>query len=204
MKKLLLVTVLAGLLLALVGCGDHHSEPQLFTTDVLSNKAFDGDIEVSSTQPTLITQNADNVFVGLDPVAGSETRGFLDFSLGKIPVNAVIESATLSIFINNITFLSPTGTIPIQVDLVSYDPLNLIGGDFNQVSILSTSFQPALNLSDVGKDVVIDITPLMAEAQRQRLRLGALQLRLSSLSTAAGVVEINETTVAPLLTVSYF
>ncbi|WP_243373596.1 hypothetical protein [Geotalea sp. SG265] len=200
MKKLVMAILLL-LLTITAGCGDHRNEPQLFTTDILSNQAFDGDIEVSSTT-TSITQGADNVFVGIDPVAVSETRGFLDFSLDTIPVNAVIQSATLSIFINNITFLGPTGTIPVQIDLVNYDPQKLLEGNFFQPPILSTSFQPPLNLNDIGKDVAIDITPLMAEAQRQRL--SALQLRLRSLTKAAGLVEIDEKTVAPLLTVSYF
>jgi hypothetical protein len=69
---------------------------------------------------------------------------------------------------------------------------------------------PPLNPTDVGTDVVVDVTPLMDAAQR--LGLPDFQLRiLEDLGVSVPArVEIDETTganrakYAPLLTVNYF
>ncbi|GAB7026037.1 hypothetical protein [Geotalea toluenoxydans] len=204
MKRLMLFALVAGLFLALLGCGDsNRTEPQVFVTDILSNKAFDGDIEVTQTS-TIFTQGADTIFVGIDPVSLSESRAFLDFSLSTVPSNAVINSATLSIFINSIEFRGALGAVPIRIDLISYDPARLVESDFFRTPALSTTIQPPIGPADVQNDVTVDITPLIIEAQR--LGLPALQLRLvaENLSTAAGLVAIDERSFAPLLTVEYF
>lgn len=203
MKRLVLLSVVAFLGLTLFGCGNSSPQPQLFSTQVLSNAAFDGDIERDPLTSTLtITQgNPGSVFVGFDPRTGTETRAFLDFSLSTVPVNAIINSATVHIFVNSIRFSGLPAVVPVSIDLVSFDPPTLIGADFSRPLILTVPITPPLATSDIGMDVAVDITSLMVEAQRQRLP--ALQLRLVA-ETAGGLVEINDTTVAPQLTVTYF
>ncbi|ACM21189.1 lipoprotein, putative [Geotalea daltonii FRC-32] len=215
MKRLLLAPILVLILITMTGCGDdHRNEPQLFFTQILSNAALDGDIERNPAAGTLtITQgNTESVFVGVDPVTGTEFRAFLDFSLtgaGGVPLNAIINSATLNISINN---LDPrTATIPIRIDLISFAPPTLLGDDFDrtlQPALATTTIQPPIGPADFGQNVAIDITSLMVEAQR--LGLPTLQLRLLPDSPILGLVEINDTTgvnrgiLAPLLEVEYF
>ncbi len=119
MNKRWLGALLVLLIISLAGCGDgDRHEPQLFITEIFSDPQFDGDIERNPITGSLtITQgNAQSLFAGIDPITGSEFRAFLDFPLGSVPGNAVIESATLDIFINDIVPGSSLG-IPILVDL---------------------------------------------------------------------------------------
>lgn len=203
MKRFISLSCIVVLALVLFGCGSSSPPPPLFSTQVLSNAALDGGIERDPLTSTLtITQgNPGSVFVGFDPVTGTETRAFLDFSLSSVPVNAAINSATLNIFVNSIRFAGAPTNIRVSVDLVSFDPPTLIGSDFSRPYIVTIPITPPLAAADIGQDVPVDITPLMVEAQRQRLP--ALQLRLVA-ETAGGLVEINDTTVAPQLTVTYF
>jgi hypothetical protein len=211
------VLVLA-LVLAMVwvaGCGgggDASDEPTpLFTARILSDQAADGDIAFSppaayAVSSALVTGN---ILAGIDPGSGDEFRGFLDFPLRGphgVPSGANIESATLEIFINSLTIPIPDNTLPLLIDLVSFQPPALISSDFDrqaQPPLLSMPFD--LLPSDEGAFVVIDVTALMDEAQIEGLPDFQLRLLLDFFATA-GLVEIDDAAAgtAPLLTVTYF
>jgi len=216
-KLPLVVVMVAGLSLA--SCGnDESSTPPVFVTQILSDSAFDGDISRDPvTLAYTVTQGStQSVFAGIDPVSSVEFRAFLDFPLGGfdgVPLNAVIVSASLDIVINSIIPQPLVGTIPIRIDLVSFQPPTLIGSDFDrtqQPALATMTFRPPISQADFGNHVTIDVTPLMVEAQR--LALPDFQVRvLEDLGfVTPGVVEINDTTgpfrndLAPLLQVSYF
>ena len=105
-------------ILFLSGCGgggeiNNEPPPQTFTTKILSDPTFDGDIEQVSASSFTITQGmssaVQSVLAGIDPVAGTEFRAFLDFPLGGrggVPGNAIIDSAFLEVYLND---LEPIG-----------------------------------------------------------------------------------------------
>ncbi len=201
----------------LVGCGGGGGRPTV-VTQILSDPVYDGDIlQNPSTGAFTVTQgNTQSVFAGIDPVTGAEYRAFLDFPLtgvGGVPGDAVIVSATLDIVINSILPQPLSGTIPIRIDLVSFQPPTLIGSDFNrtvQPALTTTTIVPPISQADFGQHVIVDVTSLMDEAQR--LGLPDFQVRiLEDLGIVApGLIEIDDTTgvnrgaLAPLLEVSYF
>lgn len=215
MKRILRALIGVFLVLAVTGCGGGSSGPTQITTQILSDPAFDGDIAQDPVSGTLtVTQNnTQSVFAGVHPVSGVEYRAFLDFPLtgaGGVPGNAVIVSATLDIFINRIDLSSSTSTIPINIDLVSFQPPTLVGSDFS-LTVQRALLTRAVTIfpADAGQHVFIDVTTLMKEAQR--LGLADLQLRiLEDLNAAPARIEINDTTgvnsgtLAPLLEVTYF
>jgi len=206
--------------LCLAGCNgsDARRPPPAVTTQILSDPSFDGDIEQTSPATYTITQGmsatVQSVFAGIDPLTLTEFRAFLDFPLtgaGGIPANAMIDTAFLDIYINS---LQPsTGTIPLRIELVSFEPPTLIGTDFDrtiQPALASISVSPPFTRSDVGTNVSIDVTSLMVEAQQRGLN--DFQVRvMEDLGPAISVLlEISDTTggnrasFAPMLTVTYF
>ncbi len=206
MKRLLCGIVIASLALILSGCGGGgNSTPPTFGVQVLSNSAYDGDIELGTNNVYSVAQgNLTSVFAGIDPVTLSETRAFLDFSLANVPGNAIINSAKLDIFINSINSFGRT--IPIRIDLVSLVPPILVASDFDR------NAQPPLSsitsdifLSDLGQHVIIDITPLVDKAQF--LGLANFQIRILEDFGLVdpGLFEINDasTSKAPLLDIIY-
>jgi len=221
MKKLFLAALAAFMILALTGCGDsYHNNPQplFFTTTILSDPVFDGDIQKTPlTDTTIVTQGfTQSVFAGIHPTSGVEFRAFLDFHLtgaNGVPGNAIIDSAFLDIVINSIVPQPLIGTIPLRIDLVSFQPPDLIGSDFDrtlQPALATITVSPPISQADFGRHVTIDVTPLMVEAQR----LGLLDFQVRILEdlgiVTAGLIEINDTTgvnrgtLAPLLQVTYF
>jgi hypothetical protein len=207
--------------ISLTGCGGDdggHGPPPAVVTQIQSDPGFDGDIEQTSPISFAITQGmspaVQSVFAGIDPVARTEFRAFLDFPLtgaGGVPGDAVIDSAFLDIYINS---LQPTiGTIPILIELVAFQPPTLLETDFDrtlQPPLASLVLNPPISQADVGANVSIDVTPLMIEAQRRGLV--DFQVRImQDLGPAIPILlEINDTTgvdrgsLGPLLTVTYF
>lgn len=218
MKGTFLAALMVVITLALTGCGgDGVSSPPIFVTQILSDPAFDGDIMQDPLGAFRVTQgNTQSVFAGIDPTTGAEFRAFLDFPLtgvGGVPGNAIIVSATLDIVINSIQPQPLTGTIPIRIDLVSFQPPTLLPTDFDrtlQPALATITITPPISQADFGNHVLVDVGLLMQEAQR--LGLPDLQLRiLEDLGAVSpGLIEINDTTganrtlLAPLLEVSYF
>lgn len=220
MRMRISVITMACAILSLSGCGwgDDDSRPQRFTTQILSDARFDGDIEETAPNSYTVTQgmssSVQSVFVGIDPVGGTEFRAFLDFPLSGargVPADARIDSARLDIYINDL--LPLTGQLPVRVDLVAFQPPTLVGTDFDrteQPALASVIVSPDISRSDVGTFVPINVTSLMMEAQRRRLV--DFQVRImEDLGPAIPVLMIidnpigsNRAARAPLLTVTYF
>ena len=209
-------------ILSLSGCGEGDgggiSVPQTVTTQILSDSRFDGDIEQTSPNSFTITQGmsstVQSVFAGIDPVGGTEFRAFLDFPVrgsGGVPENASIDSAFLEIYVDD---LQPnTGMLPLRVDLVAFQPPTLIETDFDralQPALASVIVTPDISSSDVGTFVPIDVTSLMAEAQRQ----GLVDFQVRIMEDTGPAIPVlmviddstgaNRASRAPLLTVTYF
>jgi len=210
MSKTLFAALAMSILLVMSGCGGGGSSPPSLATQILSNPVHDGDIENDSNGGFHVTQGTSaSVLAGIDFTTGSEFRAFLDFPLtgaGGVPGNAVIESATLDIFIDTIS--QPTASsIPIRIDLVSFPPQTLLASDYDR------SVQPTLTFartfivpSDLNHHVAIDVTSLMVQAQMSGL--SHFQLRILEdfgSNIQDGLIEIDDTTVnrAPLLEVTY-
>jgi hypothetical protein len=208
--------------ISLTGCGNGHDgdigPSILVTTQIQSDPGFDGDIEQTSPTSFTITQGmsptVQSLFAGIDPVARTEFRAFLDFPLtgaGGVPGNAIIDSAFLDIYIDS---LQPNvGNIPILIDLVAFQPPTLIDTDFDrslQPSLASVVVSPPLSQADVGTNVSIDVTPLMIEAQNRGLLDFQVRIMQDVGPAIPILLEIDDTTgadrgsFAPLLTVNYF
>jgi hypothetical protein len=218
-RTLLAAITLIFTTLPLAGCGggDGRSSPPVIVTQILSDPVYDGDIakDPASGNYTVTQGNTQSVLAGIDPTTSTEYRTFLDFPLtgaGGVPGDAVIVSATIDIVINSINPYPSTETIPIRIDLVSFQPPTLIGTDFDrtlQPALVTRTISPPISQSDFGNHVAINVTNLMNEAQR--LGLPDLQVRiLEDLGAVSpGFIEINDTTgpsrdaLAPLLQVSY-
>ncbi len=219
MKRMVCAVLMVVSFVFLAGCGsDEDNVTPLFSTQILSDPTFDGYIAKAPVTGTFtVTQgNTQSVFAGIDPVTGTEYRAFLDFPLtgpGGVPGNAIIVSASIDIVINSIQPQPLTDTIPIRIDLVNFQPPTLIGSDFDrtiQPALATTTITPPIAQSDFGQHVPVDVTPLMVEAQN----LGLLNFQLRILedlgALSAGLIEINDTTgvnqtaLAPLLTVTFF
>ncbi len=194
--------------------------PIKLLSPILSDSAFDGDIVRDSTTGLFtVTQgmnpSVQSVFAGINPDSNAEYRAFLDFPLtgaGGVPGNAVIVSAILDIVINSISPQPLTGTIPIRIELVSFQSPTLVETDFDrtlQPALVTATITPPISQVDFGKHVSLDVTSMMQEAQR--LRLANFQVRiLEDLGAVSpGLIEITDTTgpnrgvLAPLLQVTY-
>ena len=207
-------------ILCLSGCRgtENDNGSRTFTTHILSDSRFDGDIEQTAPDTYTVTQGmsstVQSVFAGIDPVGGTEFRAFLDFPLGGaggVPGRAVIDSAFLEIYVDDLEPI--TARLPIRVDLVAFQPPTLLDTDYSrslQPALASVTLSPDISRSDVGTFVPIDVTHLMAEAQR--LGLVDFQVRImEDVGPAIPVLMIiddstgtNRSSRAPLLTVTYF
>ena len=205
---------------SLSGCGGGGggSPPPAITTQILSDSGFDGDIQQTSPTTYTVTQGmsatVQSVFAGIDPATLTEFRAFLDFPLtgtGGVPGNARIESAFLDIYINS---LQPsTASLPILVELVSFQPPTLIGTDFDRTAQPPLAYvvvSPPFTLADVGTNVSIDVTSMMVVAQQKGLADFQVRIMEDLGPAIPGLIEINDTTGAnralhaPQLTVTYF
>ena len=219
MRAYVLFIAAVSSVLGLGGCGGggDGGGPTRVVTQILSDAAYVGDIEQTSPDVYVVTQGmsatVQSVFAGIDPAAGTEFRAFLDFPLsgvGGVPGDATIDSAFLEFFVNNVE--PPSGSVPIRVDLVSFQPPTLLGTDFDrsaQPPLASALVQGDVTKADVGNFVAVDVTPLMVEAQR----LGLLNFQVRIMEDLGPaiftLVEIDDSTGtertsrAPLLTATY-
>jgi len=148
-----------------------------------------------------------SVFAGVRPVTLEEFRAFLDFPLGSIPLNGIISSATLDIFIDSIDVVPPAASIPVRIELVSFPP-PLLGSDFDRVILppLATT-TILLSAADLNRHVLVDVTHLMATAQANQLPRFQIRLLEDFGFVAPGLIEIDDslvTATAPLLRVRFF
>jgi hypothetical protein len=141
---------------------------------ILSDQPTDGDIAFDPVLGSFtITQGPDTLLFGIDSASPNqpEFRAFLDFPLDgstgepAIPPNAAIVSATLTVFVNFVDFAA---SVPVLLDLVQYSVIaGLAPGDFDSLPLAIRAFD--IFNSDTGRDVAIDITPLMTVAQARGL-----------------------------------
>lgn len=218
MRMTFFAALAAFMILTLTGCGsDNSSEPAVFVTTILSDPYYDGEIQRDLNSGLFaITQGINTqqrVFAGLDPILPVEYRSFLYFPLtgpNGVPGNASIDSASLDLFINNIATQFLHDTIPLRIDLVSFQPPDLIFSDFNRPALQTTLVSPSISQADFGRHVTIDVTALMIEAQRSGLLDFQVRIMEDFGNVAPGLIEINastginRSTLAPQLTVSYF
>jgi hypothetical protein len=214
-----LMAVVGSALLCLTGCGGggDNRGPSQIVTHILSDPRFDGDIEQTSATSYVVTQgmssNVQTVFAGIDPTAQTEFRAFLDFPLSGsngVPGDAIIDSAFLEVLVDN---LIPTnGSVPIRVELVSFQPPTLIGTDFDrtaQPALAATVVSGDVTAADIGQFVAVDVTPLMVRAQQ----LGLVDFQVRVMEDLGPpiytLVEIDDSTAAnrpqraPVLTVTF-
>lgn len=214
MKKILFAALMS-LILAMSGCGGGGgSNPATpIVTQILSRAAFDGDIQFSPPNLfTIVQGTTPSVFAGIDPVTGSEFRSFMDFPLtgtGGVPGNAIINSATLDIFIDSISIQPAASSIPIRIELVTFPPQTLLASDFDRIiqpALAFTTIIPPISRADVSRHVTVDVTSLMVEAQRRGLPDFQIRILEDDGFVFPGLIEIDDTTInrAPLLTVSFF
>jgi hypothetical protein len=172
MKNILRAVFSLFMILTLTGCGEPDRSRPTVTT-ILSDQLFDGDIQKDPlTGAFTVTQgNTQSVFAGIDPTSGVESRSFITFHLtgpNGVPGHAIINSAFVELVINSITPQPLIGTIPLRIDLVSFQPPNLIGSDFDrtlQPALATMTLRPPISQADFGGRVPIDVTPLMEEAR---------------------------------------
>ena len=187
MRKIGILGLVGALALILAGCGggDHHNAVIIS----LSDQQVDGDIGFTAPTTFSFSQASvtRNVQYGVDS-GGTEFRAFLDFPLdgstggGVVPLNAVIVSADIEVFVNNVSL---SASVPTLLDLVPFSIAGLISADFDSAPLLTrTSFD--IRTLDVNNFVRIDVTSLMVEAQRQGMP--NLQLRFLPEFLAAGLV----------------
>jgi len=208
MRKLSLFSILAVMLLTL-SCSGSDTQP-VIVAEILSDQLADGDIALDPVQQTYTITNGPNIlYFGIDDSDPNlpEYRAFLDFPLdgstgeAVIPLNASIVSATLEIFINEVSFAP---IVPTLLDLVSYPIAGLRKKDFDLAPFLSQSLD--FFASDEGHFVSIDVTPLMQKAQS--LGLTDFQLRFvldfDAIIGFAGIEDLpSDPNTAPQLTVRY-
>ncbi|HWG32280.1 MAG TPA: hypothetical protein VN676_17150 [Steroidobacteraceae bacterium] len=206
--------------LGLCGCGGGgggDEAPPQFVSQILSDPAYDGDIELTTTGAYVVTQgmspSVQSVLAGIDPTTGSEFRTFLDIPLtgqGGVPGDALIDSAFLEFFVDDVE--PPSGQLPVRVELIAFQPPTLLGTDFDrnaQPPLASVLVQGDVTRTDIGNFVSVDVTGLMIRAQD--LGLVDFQVRImEDLGPAiATLMVIDDTTGpdrrsrAPLLTVTY-
>jgi hypothetical protein len=205
----LLATLILGAVSIIASGGGSNPQP-IFVAEIFSDQPTDGDIAFDPVlQSFTITNGPETLFFGIDDNDPNlpEYRTFLDFPLdgstggAVIPINARIVSATLEVFINEVSFAP---IVPTLLDLVSYPINGLRVEDFDSFPLLSQSLN--FFASDLGVIVSIDVTPLMREAQR--LGVPDFQVRfVLDFETDVGFIGIEDLpfdpSTAPLLTVSY-
>jgi len=208
MRKMLYFGVAAILALAFSGCGGGHGQT-VFVAQILSDQPADGDIAFDGVNFTF-ANGPDTLFFGIDDNDPNfpEYRAFLDFPLNGsaggdiVPSNAVIVSATLEVFVTEVSFATP---IPTLLDLVEYPVTGLRAQDFSSPPLTFRSLD--FFLADRGNYIAIDVTPLMREAQRLRLSDFQVRFQMDSSLTDFGFIGLDDrptvTLTAPLLTVEY-
>jgi len=205
-------------LLSLAGCGGNGDDvPPQVVTQILSDPRFDGDIEQTSSTSYTVTKgmssSVQSILAGIDPTAGSEFRAFLDFPLSgsdAVPGNAIIDSAFLEILVYNV--IPDTGSVPIRVELVTFQPPTLIATDFDRTAqppLGAVLVSGDVTAADVGHFVPVDVTTLMIQAQQRGLADFQVRIMEDLGPAIFTLIEIDDTIAAdrpqraPLLTVTY-
>jgi hypothetical protein len=208
MRKLLRLGIMAVVMLSLTACGDSRT---VFVAQIFSDQPADGDIAFDPVLQTFtITNGPPRLFFGIDDLDPNfpEYRAFLDFPLDGstgqdvVPSGAVIVSAILEVFIDEVSFAA---VVPTLLDLVQYPITGLRAQDFDSPPLATRSLD--FLASDEGNFVAIDVTPLMREAQRLGLADFQVRFLLDFVPNPIGFVGIEDrptvALTAPLLIVEF-
>lgn len=212
MKKFLRIGIVAVVMLSIAACGGGGGDSRpIFVAQMLSDQPTDGDIAFDPVLRTFtVSSGPDTLFFGIDDLNPNlpEFRAFLDFPLDGstgediVPADAVIVSATLEVFINEVSFAT---SFPAWLDLVQYPVSGLRPQDFDSPPLVSRPLD--FFRADQGNFVSIDVTHLMREAQRLRLSDFQVRFLLDRAVSDIGFIGIEDrpsiTLTAPLLTVEY-
>ncbi|MDA8178006.1 MAG: hypothetical protein M0T69_00470 [Deltaproteobacteria bacterium] len=220
MRKIGILGLVGVLTLVLAGCGG-GSSPSVFTEWIDSNRSVDADITkdlgTGIVGVPFLASSTGNVLAGItvDSVGTSvaDTRGFLNFPLSTIPLNASIRFASVTVFLNQVTLWSSLLPSPFFIDLIDTTafPPPVQASDYSAVLAATRTFN-FIN-TDQGNFVEIVVTSLMQEAQRRGLssfevRLGFDEAAFNAnINTTRGLVEIDDRALVPsqrpFLTVEY-
>jgi hypothetical protein len=189
----------------LAGCGGGGSSPPVFTGQILSNPAADGDLDATGFFTPATASLAP--LYGLDPT--TEFRAFLTFPLdgsgggSVIPVDARVVSADLELHYNRVDL----SRIPTLIDLVSYPTSGPTLTHFSAPPLVPTAFRTFdVFGADAGNFVRIDVTPLVREAIAQGVSDIQFRLMYDWIPTSPdGLAGFDDgaTATAPLLTINY-
>jgi hypothetical protein len=159
------------------------------TAFILSNPVSDGDIALVDPVQNVyaITTDASPLFFGVDSFGNNqpEYKAFLTFPLDGstgqdiLPLGATITSATVELFVTEVSFAD---TVPTFLDLVPYGVLGPEDFDAGFLDFLSFDFFS----SDPGNFVLIEITPLVQTAQNLALLDFQIRLSLDDVVSPAG------------------
>jgi hypothetical protein len=214
--------VLALVAVTLAGCGSSSSSPAVVTTTIFSDPTVDADVSrdlvTGALSPPVVASATGSVLTGLTftPPSGpslADTRGFLYFPLGNVPVGATVQYAGLSICLLQVTLSNPTlpAGAPFFLDLIdtAVFPPPVRSADYSAPFVDTRVFN-FIN-TDQGNCIEIEVTTLMNQAQF--LALPSFMVRVgfdeaafqSNPDTARGLVEIDDSieATAPLLIVEY-
>ena len=205
-----------------IGCGGGDDRgPFVFTQ--LSDQNADGyissELDLGTGLPKVFSAAVtQSIQVGVDEFA-FEYRGFLDFPLAGLPLNADVRYAEIEVFVNAVPF---AGNVPVLMELVDFQPPALIGSDFFRSApepflppILSRdifTFLPGDAIIDpvtgFPPPVRIEVTTLVREAQFRgqpdfQVRL-LLDPALGTAPPRIAILDDGAADTAPLLYVEYF
>lgn len=213
MKNLLKIAIIAAIMLSIAACGGSGDggHRTIFVAQIASDQPADGDI---AFDPVLrefrVTNGPETLFFGIDDLDTHlpEYRAFLDFPLDGstgqdvVPADAVIRSATLELFLSEVSFAA---VVPALLDLVPYPVSRLSPQDFDSAPLLFRRLD--FFRSDQGNFVSIDVTPFMQEVQRLGLSDLQVRLLLDRAVSDLGFIGIEDTlritVTSPRLTVEY-
>jgi hypothetical protein len=164
------------------------------TAVIYSDPLSDGDIAFDPVDSIFtITTGATTLFFGVDSSDSNlpEYKAFLTFPLDGVtgydilPLGAAIESATVELFITQVSFAD---TVPTFLDLIQYEFQNLGQNPDLDFSAAVIDFQTLdFYSTDPGIYVLIDIAPLVQTAQDLALLDFQIRFSLAGGVSTAGV-----------------
>jgi len=205
--------------LGLAGCGNGGTDH--LAVSIFSDNTVDADVTRDLATDTLSAPNSalttGDVLAGIyfTPPSGasiSDTRGFLEFPLGDLPLGATIHRAYLSIYLDDVTLSDPTKYAPFFLDLIDTNafPPPIASSDFSSAYLLT---QPVTIWSYYQQGYLEPtVTDLLREAQAQglpsfRVRIGFdNDVYVSDPGSTRGLIRIYDGPdgrFAPLLQVYY-
>lgn len=211
MRKLGILGIVGVLALFLAGCGG-SSGPDLFVFEQLSDQTVDADIAVTGVGSPVISpaSSTGNIQIGVFG-DGTEFRGFLDFPIDGLPLDADVQSAYIEVFVGSVPF---GAIVPVLVELVDF-PLPLVASDYFRVPpspflppVLARSifnFRPS-DAVEPRIPIRIEVTSLVREALLRGQPEFQLRILLDPAVTGPGIVQLDDDAAltAPLLHVEYF